>query len=89
VIGETPSGGAGIVVVERSDSIRAHGEGAQQQHRVVLDATGDGTTLYYLSTSDGRLVRANTDQRLNIGVVTSENAGHFRQTLKQEIALIR
>lgn len=89
VRGETPSAGAGIVVVERSDSIHAHGEGAQQQHHVVLDAAGDGTTVYYLSTSDGRLVRANTDQRLDIVVVTSENAGHFRQSLKQDVVLVR
>jgi len=89
VAGEAPPGGAGIVVVERSDSIRAHGEGAQQQHHVVVDAIGDGRTVYYLSASDGRLVRANTDQRLDIAVVTSENAGHFRQSLKQEIVLIR
>lgn len=77
------------MVVERSDSIHAHGEGAQQQHHVVLDAAGDGTTVYYLSTSDGRLVRANTDQRLDIVVVTSENAGHFRQSLKQDVVLVR
>lgn len=89
VKGEAPSVGSGIVVVERSDSIHAHGEGAQQQHRVVLDAVGDGTTVYHLSTSDGRLVHANGDQRLDITVVTSENAGHFRQSLKQEVVLIR
>lgn len=89
VKGEAPSVGSGIVVVERSDSIHAHGEGAQQQHRVVLDAAGDGATIYYLSTSDGRLVHANTDQRLDIRVVTSENAGHFRQSLKQDVVLIR
>lgn len=89
VTGETPSGEAGTVVVERSDSIRAHGEGAQQQHHVVLDVTGNGTTVYHLSTSEGRLLRANGDQRLDLMVVTSENAAHFRQSLKQEIALIR
>ena len=89
VTGETPAAGAGVVVIERSDSIRAHGEGAQQQHRVVVDAAGNGTAVYYLSPSEGRLLRANGDQRLDFMVVTSENAAHFRQSLKQEFALIR
>lgn len=89
VMGPAPDTESDVVAVERSDSIHAHGEGAQQQHHVVLDATGSGTAVYYLSISDGRVLRASSDQGLDLTVTTSENTGRFRQKLKQELTLIR
>jgi len=88
VAGESRSTEAGTLIIERTDSIKAHGEGAQQQHHVMLDAAGNGKALYYLG-SNGQLMRVSSDQQLDLTVVTSENTGHFRQSLKQEIELIR
>jgi hypothetical protein len=89
VTGDSPGAQAGVVVIQRSDSIRAHGEGAQQQHSIVLDIVGDGTAVYYLSPSDGRVLRFSNDLTLDLAVTTAENSGRFRQKLKQELALIR
>jgi hypothetical protein len=77
------------LAVERTDTVQAHGEGAQQQHRVVLDASGTGRALYHLRISDGRLVLVTSDQQLNLTMTTTENTAHFRQTLKQEAVLVR
>lgn len=89
VAGQSPAEEAGVVVIERRDSVSAHGEGAQQQHHIILDAIGNGTAVYYLSTSDGLLLRTTSEQSLDITITTSEKAGRFRQTLKQELTLIR
>jgi hypothetical protein len=89
VLDETSIGGETTLLIERTDSVHAHGEGAQQQHRIVLDATGSGKSQYYLSTSDGRVLLLDSDQQLYLTITTSETIGHFRQTLKQEAALIR
>jgi hypothetical protein len=89
VIGETTYDGIPVVAVERRDSIRAHGEGAQQQHQLTIDVSGSGTALEYLSTSSGRLVSVTTNQELNLVITTSAQVRRFKQTLKQELAIAR
>jgi hypothetical protein len=89
VTGETVFNGTPVIVVERRDSIRAHGEGAQQQHRLIIDASGNGTALEYLSISDGRVINISGSQELNITITTSGRAQRFRQSLKQDTAIER
>jgi hypothetical protein len=89
VLDESSTGAEPVVVIERRDTIEAHGEGAQQQHSIVLDASGIGTALYHLSIPDGRVTLISSDHRLNLTMTSSENTAHFRQTLKQETALVR
>ena len=89
VSGETVYQGSPVVVVERADSTLAHGEGAQQQHRIVLDAIGSGTALYYLNPSTGQVVRISTNQDLALTITASGRTHRFRQNLKQEFALRR
>jgi hypothetical protein len=89
VIGETNYAGIPVVAIERRDSIHAHGEGAQQQHRLTIDVNGSGTALEYLSTSSGRLVSVTTNQELNLMVGTSAQVRRFKQTLKQELTIAR
>jgi hypothetical protein len=89
VSGETVYEGMPALIVQRSDTIQAHGEGAQQQHRVVLDATGSGTVAYYLSPSTGQVVHAVVAQELSLAIAASGKVHHFRQSLKQEFTLAR
>jgi hypothetical protein len=89
VSGETVYEGIPVIIVQRSDTIQAHGDGAQQQHRVVLDATGNGTIAYYLSPSTGQIVHAIMAQELSLAIAASGKVHHFRQGLKQEFALVR
>jgi hypothetical protein len=89
VIGETNYAGIPVVAIERRDSIHAHGEGAQQQHRLTIDVNGSGTALEYLSTSSGRVVSVTTNQELNLVIGTSAQARRFKQTLKQELTIAR
>jgi hypothetical protein len=89
VTGETIFNGTPAIVIERRDSIRAHGEGAQQQHRLIIDAGGNGTALEYLGISDGRVIAITGSQELNITIAMSGQTHRFRQSLKQEIAIQR
>jgi hypothetical protein len=89
VSGETPYQGELVLVVQRTDSIHAHGEGAQQQHRVILDASGTGNAIYYVSPKDGRVMRVNTGQDLDLAITASGRTHHFKQSSKQEFNFVR
>jgi len=89
VSGETEYQGEPVLVIQRTDSINAHGEGAQQQHRVILDASGTGSALYYVSPRDGRVRRVNTGQDLDLSITASGKINRFKQSSKQEFDFIR
>jgi hypothetical protein len=87
VSGEAVFEGRPVVLVQRSDSIHGHGEGAQQQHRLILDASGTGNAVYYLDTRDGRVVRLTAEQELNLTINTSGKTHQFKQSSKQDFRL--
>jgi hypothetical protein len=89
VSGEIEYQGEPVLVVQRTDSILAHGEGAQQQHRVILDAGGTGSAVYYLSLKDGRVVRLSTGQILDLAITTSGRIHRFKQSSKQDFSFVR
>jgi hypothetical protein len=89
VSGETIYQGLPVVVVQRRDSIDAHGEGAQQQHRVILDASGTGNATYYLNPQNGFIAHLNTGQDLDLAITTSGKIHRFRQSATQEFSSVR
>jgi hypothetical protein len=89
VLGETDYQGEAMLTIQRIDTIRAHGEGAQQQHRLTFDATGTGTALYHLRPTDGHVAHLVTGQDLTFEITTSGTTHHFKQSSKQEFSLLR
>jgi hypothetical protein len=89
VSGEAVYQGQPVLLVQRTDSIHAHGEGAQQQHRVTLEASGTGGATYYVSPTSGRVVRINTGQDLDLAITASGKIHHFKQSSKEEFNLSR
>ena len=89
VLGRTSYHGQSAVAIQRMDSITAHGDGRQQQHRLVIDAGGDGSATYYLSPPEGVVIRLVTDQNLEFAVQASGRTNHFRESTKQEYSLVR
>lgn len=87
VSGEAVYEGRLVLLVQRADSIQGHGEGAQQQHRLTLDATGTGNAIYYLDTKDGRIVRLTAEQELTLTITTSVGPRQFRQSSRQDFRL--
>ena len=81
--------GLPALVVQRTDTISAEGDGAQQQHRLVLNASGTGSATYYLDTSTGRVLHLTANQDSNLTVTTSGRTRQFRQSAKQEFGLVR
>ena len=77
-----------VLLIQRSDTIQAHGEGAQQQHPLKLDAGGTGSAVYYLDTKDGRVVRVTAGQELTLTITTSGKAHQFRQSSRQDFRLM-
>jgi hypothetical protein len=87
VSGEAVYEGQPVLLVQRSDSIQAHGEGAQQQHRLTLGASGTGNAVYYLDTKDGRVLRLTAGQELNLTITTSAKTHQFKQSSRQDFRL--
>ena len=88
VSGDASYEGDPVLVILRTDTTRAKGEGGLQQHRISIDATGTGSALYYLDTETGRVVRLTIDQVLDISVTASAKLSQFRQNSKQEFQII-
>ena len=88
VSGDASYEGRPVLVILRTDTTRAKGEGGLQQHRVSIDATGTGTALYYLDTATGRVVRLTIDQLLDLGVTASAKRSQFKQISKQEFQFV-
>jgi len=89
VMGETMYEGIRTLIVQRSDTIQAAGEGAQQQHRLTLGANGTGTATYYLDTAGGLIVHLSVGQDLDLSITASGRTSRFRQTARQEFASVR
>src|SRR5258706_4354005 len=89
VSGEAAYQGEPVLLVQRTDSIHAHGEGAQQQHRVTLEASGAGSATYYVNPTGGRVVRIDTGQDLDMAITASGKIHHFKQSSKEEFNLGR
>lgn len=89
VSGEAAYQSQPVLLVQRSDAIQAHGEGAQQQHPLLLDAKGTGNATYYVSPKDGRIVRLTTGQDLDLAITVSGKIHRFKQNSKQDYSLVR
>ncbi len=88
VTGETDYEGRPALLVQRSDTIQAYGEGAQQQHSMKLDASGTGNEVYYLDTRDGRIARVTAGQELTLTITTSSRPHQFKQSTKQDFRMV-
>jgi hypothetical protein len=88
VSGNASYEGHPVLVILRTDTTRAKGEGGLQQHRASIDATGTGTALYYLDAGNGRVVRLTVDQLLDLAVTASGKRSQFRQNSKQEFQIV-
>jgi hypothetical protein len=89
VAGETTYENTAVLVIQRTDSIHAEGEGAQQQHRVVLTAIGTGDATYYMDVATGHVAHLIVNQDVDLAVGTSGKTIHFKQNVKQDATLVR
>lgn len=87
VSGESIYEGRSVLVIQRTDTVQAHGEGAQQQHALKLDAGGVGNAIYYLDTKDGHVVRLTTGQELTLMITASNKVHQFKQSSRQDFRL--
>ncbi len=88
VSGNASYEGHPVLVVLRTDTTLAKGEGGLQQHRVSIDATGTGTALYYIDTASGRILHLTVDQLLNLSITASARRSQFKQNSKQDFQFI-
>jgi hypothetical protein len=77
-----------VVLVQRADTITAHGEGTQQQHHISVEANGSGTGIYYLSPESGKVVKLSMEQVMDLSVTASSRVSRFRQTSRQDFSLL-
>ena len=87
VAGERLYNNATVLMIQRVDSIRGEGDGAQQQHRIVLTAFGTGAATYYVDVATGHVVHLIVNQNVELTVTASGKASRFKQTATQEFTL--
>ena len=88
VVGAALYNGQRTVVIQRTDSINAHGEGRQQQHQLTVEVSGIGSGVYYLSPERNSLLHLTTTQDLDLAVRASGRISRFRESVKEEFNLL-
>jgi hypothetical protein len=88
VAGEVMLEGKPAVLITRTDSSHARGEGGLQQHRLTINTTGTGTAAYYLNQATGQISQIILGQTLDLGITTTGREYRFKQTSKQEFRLV-
>jgi len=78
-VGDTLYQGIKAVLISSTDSIVAHGEGNEGQHRILLAATGAGKSELFLDVAGGRLLGSSTTDVMDFHISTSGQLSHFRQ----------
>jgi hypothetical protein len=89
VIGETKTPNHPAILINRSDSTRASGEGSQGQHRIRIEGIGTGQTKIYVDRETGQLINAESEQLMRILTQTSGRETAFIQQTKETIRLTR
>jgi hypothetical protein len=89
VSGEMSNKTQPLLVVQRTDSISARGEGSQLQHRVALQAEGTGRATYQFDLATGKVVDLRTSQDLNLSFSASTRTTRFREISQQTFLLSR
>jgi len=89
VTGQTTYAGQNTVAIQRTDSVSAHGEGRQLQHRLTIDALGIGGATYYLSPEQSVVLHLTTSQDIDFVIQASGRTSRFRESTKQEYSLVR
>jgi hypothetical protein len=88
VAGEVILDGKPALLITRTDTTHARGEGGLQQHRLTLNATGAGTAAYYLNQATGQISQITLNQTLDLGITTTGSEYRFKQSSKQEFRLV-
>lgn len=73
--------------VHRDDVIAATGEGAEGQHRVLVSATGTGSSELYFDVATGRFLGSDGVQNSTVDINTSGRVTRFVQRVAQHVAL--
>jgi hypothetical protein len=89
VSGESVVQDQALLVILRTDTISARGEGSQLQHRVALQAEGSGHATYHLDQAGGKVIRLTTGQNLILSFTGSARTTQFHETSQQEFLLLR
>ncbi len=87
VVGDTTIANAQALQIQRTDSISANGEGSSGQHRILVSATGIGSTYIFLDFTTGRLINVNETQSTLVNVTTSGRLQQFIQHVTEAISL--
>lgn len=87
-LGDTTYAGVTALHIRRADTLNARGEGAEGQHRVLLTASGTGTTDLLFDVTTGRLLRSEAVQNSSITLNTSGRIAHFVQHVAEHVTLI-
>jgi len=88
VSGESSYEGQPVIVVVRTDTTRAEGEGGLQQHRVSTVGNASGTATYHLNQATGQVLHLTLNQTLDLRVTTVARQYRFKQDSKQDFRIV-
>jgi len=89
VIGDTTYHDLPVVLIMRSDTIVAKGEGNEGPHRIVLGAHGNGSTALYYDVATGRFMGSQGSQLTQVDITTSGRTSQFLQRIEERVTLTR
>lgn len=87
VIGDTANDTSVLLVIKRTEVIEASGEGAEDQHRIFIDARGGSVGTLYFDVNTGVFTQILTTQTTRVNITASGRTSNFLQKVSEVIAL--
>jgi hypothetical protein len=88
VVGDTTVGGTQLLHVVRTEAVVSRGEGNEGQHRVLMNATGTGTSSLFFDVTKGRFFGSSGTHTTDVGITTSGRVNHFLQHTTERVMLV-
>lgn len=73
-----------VLLIERTDSTRATGEGSEEQHRIIITSQGSGSAQLYIDRTTGLLAGTEGEQKADVSVTASGRTQRFTQTVSEK-----
>ncbi len=87
VVGDTLYNDEPALLIQKTETISAKGEGNEGQHRVLMTATGSGTANLYFNVLAGSFLGMTGTQTSDLSITASGRVSRFLQRIVQTVRL--
>lgn len=89
ILGETEYAGDSAIALKKTDRTYFNGEGAQDQHRIIVKGEGSGSGVLYVTRSTGMMIDYESKHNTVVTITSSGQNQRFIQIVKEKTVAVR